>query len=65
MISPITDHTHKPGDIWSDGAQLYVMSGDMVLELGDVTPAGKKRMSATDFMRGARLEPGDRFTQVG
>ena len=36
-----------------------------MLELGDVTPAGKKRMSATDFMRGARLEPGDRFTQLG
>ena len=64
-LSPITDHSHNPGDIWGDGAQLYVMSGDMVLELGDVTPAGKKRMSAADFMRGARIEPGDRFTQVG
>jgi len=64
-LSPITDHTHKPGDIWSDGTRLYVMSGDMVLELGDVTPAGKKRMSAADFMRGARIEPGDRFTQLG
>ena len=64
-LSPITDHAHKPGDIWSDGSLLYVMSADMVLELGDITPAGKKRMSAGDFMRGARIEPGDRFSQVG
>lgn len=64
-LSPITDHSHKPGDIWSDGSLLYVMSADMVLELGDITPAGKKRMSAGDFMRGARIEPGDRFSQVG
>jgi len=64
-LSPLTDHSHKPGDIWGDGSLFYVMSGDMVLELGDVTPAGKKRMSAADFMRGARIEPGDRFTQVG
>jgi len=64
-LSPLTDHSHKPGDIWGDGSLFYVMSGDMVLELGDVTPAGKKRMSAADFMRGARIEPGDRFTEVG
>ena len=64
-LSPITDHAHKPGDIWSDGSLLYVMSADMVLELGDITPAGKKRMSAGDFMRGARIEPGDRLSQVG
>ncbi len=64
-LSPITDHAHKPGDIWSDGSLLYVMSADMVLELGDITPAGKKRMSAGDFMRGARIEPGDRFSRVG
>jgi methionyl-tRNA formyltransferase len=64
-LSPITVHSHEPGDIWSDGSLLYVMSADMVLELGDITPAGKKRMSAGDFMRGARIEPGDRFSQVG
>lgn len=40
-----------------------VATGDGVLLLTDVQPAGKKRMSATDYLRGtgAKLQIGDRF----
>lgn len=40
-----------------------VATGDGVLLLTDVQPAGKKRMSATDYLRGtgSKLQIGDRF----
>ena len=52
-----------PGEVWSEGSSIYVQSIDGIIEIGEVTPAGKKRMSAVDFMRGARLEPGERLLQ--
>ena len=53
------------GEIWSEGSSSFVQSADLVIEIGEVTPAGKKRMPASDFLRGARVEAGERFGEVG
>jgi len=51
----------KPGDIELSGDQLLIRTLDSVLSVAEVTPAGKKRMKAADFGRGARLDSGSHF----
>ena len=51
----------NPGDIELVAEKLLVRTGDSVIEISQVTPAGKKRMSGADFARGARLIPGSKF----
>jgi methionyl-tRNA formyltransferase len=41
--------------------KLLVRTGDSVVEVMEVLPAGKKRMSGADFARGARLTKGSKF----
>ena len=41
--------------------RLIIATGDGALELLDVQPAGKRAMSASEFLRGNRVRPGDRF----
>lgn len=58
------DTTELPGtvvDIQKD--KFGVATGDGVLYITDLQPAGKKRMSATDYLRGtgSTLQIGDRF----
>ncbi|OCS91454.1 methionyl-tRNA formyltransferase [Caryophanon latum] len=58
------DTTELPGtvvDIQTD--KFGVATGDGVLYITDLQPAGKKRMSATDYLRGtgSTLQIGDRF----
>gem|GEM_PF-4321970 len=36
---------------------MYVGTGSTPVQLGEVTPLGKKTMNAADWARGARLEP--------
>jgi len=50
-----------PGEVAFEGGNLLVRCSDSVLEIGAVTPAGKKRMSGADFARGARFENSERF----
>ena len=38
---------------------LLVMTGDGKLEITELQPAGKKRMSASDFFNGRRVKIGD------
>lgn len=46
-----------PGQILTDKARMFVgAAGGTALELLDVQPAGKKRMDAASYVRGARLE---------
>jgi methionyl-tRNA formyltransferase len=55
---------HKPGDLlMDDPSHLYVVVGDEpeLVEVLELQPAGKKRMSAAEFLRGHPLQPGDRF----
>ena len=58
------DTTAAPGtvvEIQKD--QFGVATGDGVLYITDLQPAGKKRMTATDYLRGtgSKLQIGDRF----
>ena len=57
----IANSLKAPGDIELVGDQLLVRTSDSVLEVKEVTPAGKKRMSGADFARGARLVSGSKF----
>ena len=48
--------------IGADGKRgLVVGAGEGALVLDEVQPAGKKRMSGADFVRGYRIEVGERF----
>lgn len=45
----------------ADEAQVLVATGNGVLNIVELQPEGKRRMSASDFMHGHALQPGDRF----
>jgi len=49
------------GEIELAEGRFLVRTGDSVVEVTEVTPAGKKRMPAADFARGARLTAGSKF----
>lgn len=50
-----------PGTLYVTKKNVYVMTGDGLLELKTVQPEGKKAMPAIDFARGAHLETGMRL----
>ena len=51
-----------PGQVITAGdGQLLVATGDGVLSLDRVQPAGKRVMSADEFLRGYRVSAGDRL----
>lgn len=46
-----------PGDIVTQGRRMFVICADSTsIEITELQPAGKKRMSAADYLLGARLE---------
>lgn len=50
-----------PGSIVKVDQQLVVATGDGAVEIVELQPAGKRSMSAADFLRGNRVSVGDRF----
>lgn len=50
-----------PGTIEVDGNQVSVATGAGRLELREIQPAGKPRLSPLDWVRGARLEANAKF----
>jgi methionyl-tRNA formyltransferase len=50
-----------PGAVVDSASRLIVSSGDGALEILQLQPAGKRPMSAGEFLRGYRITPGDRF----
>ncbi|MGA8116128.1 MAG: methionyl-tRNA formyltransferase [Actinocatenispora sp.] len=50
-----------PGELVVERHRVLVGTGSGPVELGEVQPAGKKRMAAAAWARGARLATGDRF----
>lgn len=53
----------EPGEVLAaDGQLLIAAGGGEALDVAEVQPAGKTRMSAKDWLRGLRLAPGRRFT---
>lgn len=49
------------GTIVATHETLRVVCNDGLLEIGEVQPAGRRRMSAADWLRGAPLTPSSRF----
>lgn len=56
-----TDGLGTPGEVLATDGRLLIATGTGALEVFDVQPAGKARMTADDWLRGARLPPGRRF----
>lgn len=57
--SALTDRSaegHKPGDIVTDGKQLWIATGDSLLEIKSLQPAGKKRMETAAYLLGYHPE---------
>ena len=59
--SLLPNELSKSGEIALSGGSLLIRCLDSTLEISQITPAGKKRMSGADFARGARLLNGERF----
>ncbi|MGD9632263.1 MAG: methionyl-tRNA formyltransferase [Pirellulales bacterium] len=55
------DVAAEPGTIVDASGRLLVSTGDGLLEIVDVQAAGKRAMSAAEFLRGNRVAVGDRF----
>jgi methionyl-tRNA formyltransferase len=54
-----------PGNVFvSDGQQLIVATGQGGLSIEAIAPAGKRHMSAAEFLRGYRVRVGDKFGAV-
>ncbi len=50
----------KPGEVLELGDDaLIVQTGDGVLAVTELQPAGKKRMSAADYLKGPKIQVGD------
>lgn len=50
-----------PGELKVERKRVLVGTATQSLALGEVQAPGKKRMAATDWARGARVEPGERL----
>jgi methionyl-tRNA formyltransferase len=50
-----------PGRIVDAANRLLIATGDGLLEILQLQPAGKRSMSAAEFLRGNRITPGDHF----
>jgi len=51
-----------PGEVLSADSSLVIATGRGTVEIFEVQPAGKARMTADDWLRGARVKAGTRFT---
>ncbi|MEU6261638.1 methionyl-tRNA formyltransferase [Saccharopolyspora shandongensis] len=59
-VSVVEDEL-PPGEIRVERRRVLVGTGTSAVALGDVQAAGKKRMAATDWARGTRIEQGERL----
>jgi methionyl-tRNA formyltransferase len=50
-----------PGTLLDSAGRLVIATGDGALEIVELQPAGKRSMSAAEFLRGYRPQPGDRL----
>jgi methionyl-tRNA formyltransferase len=57
-----TDGRGAPGEVLATDGRLLIAAGDGAVDVFEVQPAGKARMTADDWLRGARVPPGRRFT---
>jgi methionyl-tRNA formyltransferase len=53
--------SQPPGTVLNAADQFIIGTGNGLLEILELQPAGKRSMSAADFLRGHRVCPGDRL----
>lgn len=58
---PSPAEADSPGSVLVSGTELVVATGDGVLCLEEVQPAGKRVMQVADFLRGYPVQSGDRL----
>lgn len=51
----------EPGMVIDDPRDLVVAAGEGAVAIAEVQPAGRRRMSSSDWLRGSGPKPGDRF----
>jgi methionyl-tRNA formyltransferase len=51
-----------PGMIFDSAGRLVIATGDGAIKILELQPAGKRSMSAAEFLRGYRPRPDDRFS---
>lgn len=61
-VLPVAADPVPPGEIRVERKQVLVGTASTPVRLGDVQAQGKKRMAATDWARGTRIEAGERLT---
>lgn len=59
--SPDVPQTIASGKVVNVGSQLLVATGKGLLRLEEIQPAGKRKMTAEDFLRGQSVQVGDQF----
>lgn len=61
-VTPVDAEPLPPGELRVERHQVLAGTGTVPVRLGDVQAQGKKRMAATDWARGTRIGPGERWT---
>lgn len=56
--------TAPAGSVLQSGDQLIVATGSGGLQIHELQPAGKRMLSAAEFLRGYHIQAGDRFTDA-
>jgi methionyl-tRNA formyltransferase len=60
-VTPVDDVTLPPGEVVVERKRVLVGTATTAVALGEVQAQGKKRMAATDWARGTRIEAGERI----
>jgi methionyl-tRNA formyltransferase len=60
-VEPTDVEGLKPGELRAEKRQVLVGAAGPAVRLTDVQPPGRKQMPASDWIRGVRLEPGERL----
>jgi methionyl-tRNA formyltransferase len=63
-VEPLSPPAHaggSPGTVLNSGQRFFAIAGTRIVEILELQPAGKKRMSAAEFLRGHPIHEGDRF----
>ncbi|MEO8200706.1 MAG: methionyl-tRNA formyltransferase [Gemmatimonadota bacterium] len=60
-LNPAADTAGPPGTVLQTGERISIATGKGTLLVREVQPAGRKRMSAAEWVRGRQVTPGQQF----
>ena len=61
-MTPVDDVTLPAGEVLVERKRVLVGTATTAVALSEVQAQGKKRMAATDWARGVRIEAGERIS---